>query len=136
MSKSGSYAVIYDMSAADGLPPCWLVQGSDANIYGIAHAGGTTGSGTLFALSVGLAMPAPRAPRFNPRSGPPGTKVLIWGSNLLSASVQFNGIPAASGSNSGSNYVWATVPSGASTGPITVTTPGGAYTSKTSFAVQ
>jgi hypothetical protein len=38
--------------------------------------------------------------------------------------------------NSGANYVLATVPSGAATGPITVTTPGGAYTTKTNFTVQ
>src|ERR1039458_162724 len=64
------------------------------------------------------------------------TPVRIWGSDLLSAAVEFNGITAAVVSNSGPNYVWATVPSGATTGPITITTPGGTYTTHASFAVE
>jgi len=62
--------------------------------------------------------------------------VLIWGNNLLSASVQFDGVAATDVSNSGSNYVWATVPAGAATGPITITTPGGTATTQGSFSVQ
>jgi hypothetical protein len=65
-----------------------------------------------------------------------GTKVLIWGSNLLSASVRFNGTAATAVSNSGSNYIWATLPPGATTGPITITTPGGTHTTEASFIVQ
>jgi hypothetical protein len=49
--------------------------------------------------------------------------------------VTFNGVAAASASNSGANYVGAIVPSGATTGPITVTTPGGTSTAA-SFTVQ
>src|SRR5260370_39089567 len=69
-------------------------------------------------------------------TGPVGTKVLIWGSNLLSAAVSFNGVPATAVTNSDSNYATATVPTGATTGPITVTTPGGTYTTKASFTVE
>jgi hypothetical protein len=65
-----------------------------------------------------------------------GTNVRIWGQNLLSAAVQFNGVAAATVSNSGPNYVWATVPAGAITGPITVATPGGTETTQASFTVQ
>jgi hypothetical protein len=50
------------------------------------------------------------AQRFNPQSGGAGAKVPIWGNNLLSPSVQFNGALAAEVANSGSNYVWAKVP--------------------------
>lgn len=136
MSKSGAFGVAYQMSGADGAPPCWVVQGSDGMIYGIAHAGGSTGGGTLWALNAGLAIPKPQPLQFNPKSGPVGTKVLIWGNNLLSAAAAFNGVTATTVSNSGSNYVWATVPTGATTGPITVTTPGGSFTTKASFTVQ
>jgi hypothetical protein len=62
--------------------------------------------------------------------------VRIWGANLLSATVQFNGVPAVAVSSSGPNYVWATVPAGATTGPISVTTPGGSNTTQASFTVQ
>ena len=112
------------------------MQGSDGIIYGIAHAGGSTGSGAVFALDLGLAKPAPSAQKFLPESGAVGTNVRIWGSNLLSATVQFNGTPATTVSNSGSNYAFATVPAGAVTGPITVTTPGGSITTEANFTVQ
>jgi uncharacterized repeat protein (TIGR03803 family) len=112
------------------------VQGSDGNIYGTAISGGPNNGGVIFALELGLPKPAPAAQRFSPGSGAVGTQVLLWGSNLLSASVQFNGIAATTVSNSGSNYVLATVPTGATTGPITITTPGGAVTTKESFTVE
>jgi hypothetical protein len=37
--------------------------------------------------------------------------------------VTFNGLPGTSVYNSGPNYAWATVPAGATSGLITVTTP-------------
>ena len=103
---------------------------------GSAVAGGIYGGGVYFALDAGQPKPAPRPQRFNPQSGAVGAKVLIWGSNLLSASVRFNGTAATVVSSSGSNYIWATVPPGATTGPVTVTTPGGTYTTKASFVVR
>jgi uncharacterized repeat protein (TIGR03803 family) len=112
------------------------VQGSDGNIYGTAISGGPNNGGVIFALELGLPKPAPAAQRFSPGSGAVGTQVLLWGSNLLAASVQFNGIAATTVSNSGSNYILASVPTGAATGPITITTPGGTVTTKESFTVE
>jgi hypothetical protein len=43
---------------------------------------------------------------------------------------------AAAVSNSGPNYVLATVPEGATSGAITITTPGGTWTTPGSFTVQ
>ncbi len=120
----------------DGACQCDLVLGSDGIIYGTAQGGGATGAGAVFALDVGLPKPQPWAGEFGPQAGPAGTRVRIWGHNLLAASVQFNGVPATAVSSSGPNYVWATVPSGAVTGPITVVTPGGANTTKSNFTVQ
>jgi hypothetical protein len=54
---------------------------------------------------------------------------------LLSASVEFNGAAAVEVSNSGPNYVWATVPADATTGPITVSTPAGTVSTQADFAV-
>jgi len=62
--------------------------------------------------------------------------VRIWGYNLFGASVEFDGVPATGVYNAGPNYVWATVPTGAATGPITITTPGGAVTTRESFTVE
>jgi hypothetical protein len=139
MTRSGQYSVVYEMNAPNGdsgICQCDMIQGSDGIIYGTAQAGGPTGSGEVFALDAGLPKPRPRALRFRPESGAAGTKVLIWGANLLAASVQFNGAAAVEASNSGSNYVWATVPSGATSGPITVTTPGGTAVTHSPFTVS
>jgi uncharacterized repeat protein (TIGR03803 family) len=138
ITKSGQYTLLFAMSniTAAGACQCSLVQGSDGDIYGTAISGGPNNGGVIFALELGLPKPAPRAQHFGPASGAVGTRVLLWGSNLLSASVQFNGVAATAVSNSGSNYVLATVPPGATTGPITITTPGGTVTTKESFTVE
>jgi len=112
--------------------PCSLIQGSDGQLYVTAQSG----NAVVLAFNAGLAKPAPLALSFSPKSGSVGTRVRIWGANLLSASVQFNGVPATTVANSGSNYVWATVPPGATTGPITVTTPGGTDRMRGSFIVR
>jgi hypothetical protein len=62
--------------------------------------------------------------------------VRIWGENLFGASVEFNGAPAAKLVNSGPNYLWATVPQRATTGPVTVTKPGSISTTLPSFTMK
>jgi uncharacterized repeat protein (TIGR03803 family) len=138
ITKSGQYTVLFAMNnpSADGACQCDLVQGSDGIIYGTAQGGGVTGAGAIFAFDAGLPPPLPQPLHVEPSSGPVGTKVLIWGRNLLSPSVSFNGVPAAAVVSSGANYVWATVPAGASTGPVTVTTPAGSGTTHGSFTVE
>jgi len=138
ITKAGKYTLVFAMNdpSADGACNCFLLQGSDGLIYGTAQGGGPTGAGAIFSLDAGLPKPAPQAQHFSPQSGPAGTQVRLWGNNLLNATVQFNGVPAATVSNSGSNYVFATVPEGAVTGPITVTTPGGTATTALPFTVE
>jgi len=137
LTKAGSdYKVLASLKGVYGLCQCGLLQGSDGKIYGASLGGGANGLGTVFALDAGLPIPKPRAPAFYPKSGAVGTKVRIWGYNLFGASVQFNGVAGTNVYNAGPNYVWATVPAGATTGPITVTTPGGTSTTKQSFTVQ
>jgi hypothetical protein len=87
-------------------------------------------------VDAGLPVPEPRALRLSPESGAASTQVTIWGSNLLGASVEFNGVAATMVSNSGPNYVLATVPEGATSGPVTVTTPGGTSTPRANFKVK
>src|ERR1035441_3117213 len=115
-----------------------IIQGSDGIIYGTAVYGGSSSAndGVIFALDAGLPVPKPRARHFSPLAGRVSTKVRIWGQNLFGASVQFNGAAATTVTNGGPDYVWATVPAGATTGPITVTTPGGSSTLKPNFTVK
>jgi hypothetical protein len=94
----------------------------DVHVYHFTTAGGGT-------------TPAPALTSFAPTSGPVGTSVTITGSNLTGATaVKFNGTPAAY-SVSSNTQITATVPAGASTGPISVTTPGGTASSSASFTV-
>jgi uncharacterized repeat protein (TIGR03803 family) len=136
VTTAGQYAQLYAMGGAVGSCPCKLLQGSDGLIYGTSNLGGKSGGGTLFSLDVGRPKPKPQALQFTPASGAAGTQAQIWGYNLLAASVKFNGTAATNVSSSGPNYVLATVPAGATTGPITVTTPGGTSTTTASFTVN
>ena len=86
----------------------------------VATPGGTS-NGVLFTVIP----PAPSLSSLNPTSGPVGTSVIISGSNLTGATdVSFNGTAATFTVNSGSQ-ITATVPAGATSGNMTVTTPGG-----------
>ena len=133
-TTTGQYTFLHAMAGGSGSCPCTLTQGSDAAIYGTAGFGGA-GGGTIFALNAGLPIPAPNALNISPSSGPPETKVRIWGYNMLKATVSFNGTAATKVTHSGPNYVFALVPKGATSGPITVITPGGTSTTPTSFTV-
>jgi uncharacterized repeat protein (TIGR03803 family) len=124
VTTSGDYKTEFRVTngSAGGLCPCSMIQGNDGILYGTAQGGGPTDTGLVFALNAGLPVPHPHAREFGPQSGPAGTRVRIWGDNLLEANVDFNSVPGTNVLSSGSNYVWATVPSGATSGPITVTT--------------
>jgi IPT/TIG domain len=77
----------------------------------------------------------PTVTSFTPTSGPVGTSVTLTGTNLNPpTSVTFGGAVAGVSSSSPTQIV-ATVPPGAMTGPIVVTTPTGTYTSATNFTV-
>ncbi len=73
---------------------------------------------------------------FTPTSGPIGTSVAISGTGFLpGASVYFNGTQATSVVVNGATSITAVVPTGATTGPIKVTTVNGSGTSAASFTV-
>jgi hypothetical protein len=79
--------------------------------------------------------PPPTISSFAPTGGPAGSSVTISGSHLTGATaVSFNGA-AASYTVDSDTQISATVPSGATSGPISVTTPGGTASSSTSFTV-
>ncbi len=72
---------------------------------------------------------------FSPASGPAGTPVMITGSGFNGATgVAFRDQPAAFTVQNG-NTITATVPAGATTGAIRVTTPAGSATSASLFVV-
>jgi hypothetical protein len=90
---------------------------------------------TLGLVQIEGATSAPTITSFSPTSGPVGTTVTINGTNFTGAtSVKFNGVTATFIVNSATK-ITATVPTGATTGRISVTTPGGTATSTSDFTV-
>jgi hypothetical protein len=77
-------------------------------------------------LTYGASAPAPTITNVSPTTGVVGTGVTITGTNLASAtSVKFNATSATFTADPGGASISTTVPSGATTGTLTVTTPGG-----------
>jgi uncharacterized repeat protein (TIGR03803 family) len=116
--------------------------GSDTYMTATVPANGTTGAVTV-TTSGGVLKSAqnykviPLITSFSPTSGPVGSPVTINGSGFVGASkVTFGGVKATTYSvNSAGTQITATVPTGAVTGKIGVTTTGGTA-SKGTFTVN
>jgi hypothetical protein len=104
--------------------------------YRVAAAGGSgTSSYSNEAGATTLASP-PTITTFDPSSGRVGAVVTIYGTNLNGATtVRFNVTNATSFSIQSPTQISATVPTGATTGTITIMTPVGSGTSAMAFAV-
>jgi uncharacterized repeat protein (TIGR03803 family) len=137
ITPSGTLTTLYTFCSqsrcSDGEDPrAALIQGTDGNLYGTTWEGGAIGNGTVFSLSVGL---GPFV-ETEPTSGKAGSVIKILGTDLTGAiNVTFNGTPAVFKVLS-SSLIGATVPEGATTGPVVVTTPSGTLTSNVNFRVQ
>ncbi len=108
-----------------------LVQGTDGNFYGTTFKGGADGVGTVFRLSTDL---GPFV-AFVQRYGKAGQTGGILGQGFTgTTSVLLNGTPASFTVVS-DTFIKATVPAGATTGYVTVTTPSGTLTSNVPFHV-
>jgi len=113
-------------------PYTGLIQATDGEFYGTTPSGGPNGNGTVFSLSVDL---GPFV-ETQTASGRVETAVTILGSNLTgSTSVTFNGT-AATFTVVSASEITTTVPAGATTGFVEVTTPGGTLTSNKKFTVK
>jgi uncharacterized repeat protein (TIGR03803 family) len=144
ITLAGTLTTLYNFCSQSGcpdgeLPKQTLFQGTDASFYGTTYQGGDTttcrggtGCGTVFSLSMGLA-PFVQA---NPNFGKPGAVIDILGSGLTGATgVTFNGT-VASFTVEGDTYIQATIPAGAASGTIQVTTPSGTLSSNVAFQVS
>jgi len=130
--------------AFNGTPAASFGVDSDTQITATVPAGATTGpvtvtdgegTGASAVDFVVTASPLPTVLLFVPSSGPRGTTVTITGTGYTGTSaVKFNGRPASFDVNSDTEIV-ATVPKRTTTGPVSVTTPGGTGTSLTDFTV-
>jgi uncharacterized repeat protein (TIGR03803 family) len=126
MTPDGTLTTLHSFSETDGGNPAGgLTQGTDGNFYGSTTRGGTNGYGTIFKLSTGL----PPFVKSMPAFGHAGAVVKILGTDLTGAtSVSFDGT-AAVFTVVLPSLITTTVPSGASSGKIQVTTPSGTLSS-------
>jgi IPT/TIG domain len=100
----------------------------------VTTSAGTGSSATNFTV-IGGGGGTPVVSSFSPTSGPVGTIVTVYGSGFTgTTAVKFNGT-SAQFLVASSTKLYARVPTGATTGKISVTTPGGTGTSATNFNV-
>lgn len=112
-------------------PRTGLIQATDGTFYGTNFNGGEQALGVVFNLSMGLG----RFVQTAPLSDSVGANIIILGNGLTgSTSVKFNGTSAAFTVVSDTE-ITATVPSGATTGRVKVTTPSGMLISNAVFRV-
>jgi uncharacterized repeat protein (TIGR03803 family) len=139
VTPAGVLTTLHDFDGTDGEASfSGIVQATNGVLYGMTFSGGTSnspcyvGCGTVFSVSAGL---KPFV-ELLPRSGKAGMTIQILGSNLAGATaVSFNGTTAAFTVNS-KTLITATVPTGATTGYVTVTTSRGALKSNVRFQVR
>lgn len=138
MTTAGNITTLHNFDGNDGANPTFLVQDTNGALIGITGGGGNlscnppSGCGTVYSLGLGLhpfVQPIPTA-------GAVGTKVTVLGTNLTGATgVSFNGV-AAGFTVVSSSEITTTVPTGAATGRIKVTTPSRTFSSNVPFRVR
>ncbi len=134
-SVSGLTAVAANDDAGTGVTSAISFSATAGVTYAIAVDGSNGQTGTI-KLDWAINTVAPAINSFAPASGAPGTTVVISGANLTGATaVTFGSAPATSFFST-TTQVIATVPTGAVTGLITVTTANGTATSAGVFTVN
>ena len=138
ITPSGALTTLHSFDSADGAYPYGgLLQATNGSFYGTAYSGGNlsceapNGCGTVFSMDVGLG-PFVAFVRNSGRVGQTGP---ILGQGFIgTTSVSLNGTPASFTVVS-DTFIRATVPAGATTGYVIVTTPTGTLTSNVPFHV-
>jgi uncharacterized repeat protein (TIGR03803 family) len=133
ITPSGNLTTLYSFDGSDGSGPEFgVMQATNGTFYGTTSDPTNNGSsGIIFNLSTGL----DPFVAFVVRAAKIGQTAEVLGQGFTSATeVSFNGV-AASFKVRSDTFLTATVPSGATTGYVTVTTPSGILTSNVPFRV-
>jgi uncharacterized repeat protein (TIGR03803 family) len=131
LTPSGNYSVVHNFPAE--APSNSLFQHTNGTLYGANYEGGSKFRGDVYSLNMGL---EPFV-RFLPpdSSASSGDTIGLLGQGFNgTAAVSFNG-SSASFTVVSDTYLTATIPSGATTGRVTVTTSRGTLTSNKTFGV-
>lgn len=139
MTPAGAVTTLHTFcsqaNCADGSNPQGvLLQATNGRLYGVTAHGGKSGHGLVFSLNLGLEpfVALKRA------AGDVGATVTLIGTDLAGTTgVTFNGTATTSFTvNSTGTAITATVPTGATSGPVQVITPDGTLKSNVSFTVN
>ncbi len=137
ITADGSFTSLYDFcveaNCPDGqVPQGGLLQATNGNFYGTtSQAGAYSDGGTVFSLSMGL---SPFVSFVQSATRVAQAAQILGQGFTGTTKVLFNGISASFNVRS-DTFLTATVPAGATTGYVTVTTPGGTLTSNVPFHV-
>ncbi len=140
LSTSGkNYSVLYNFENTNSTtgynPASPLIENTNGTFYGTTYYGGLYGScncGVIYSFNAGLKAFA----NLVSTSGAEGAKIGILGQGFGSTTtVAFGGTKAVTVTRSGSTYLTATVPAGALTAAVTVTTGLTVLTTPQSFRV-
>jgi len=133
LSTTGQFTVVYIFDGSTGsYPETTLVQHTNGILYGETYLGGTYGGGVFYSLDIGAAPFVRLVTTF----GKAGKTIGILGQGFTGTTeVSFNGIPATF-TVSSDTYLEATVPAGATTGFVTVTTSTGTLTSNQQIQIR
>jgi uncharacterized repeat protein (TIGR03803 family) len=133
LSPTGDFSVLYNFDGSTGsTASITLVQHTNGILYGETFAGGSYGAGVFYSLDIG----APPFVRLVNTFGKVGQTIGILGQGFTGATdVPFNGVSATFTASS-DTYLEATVPAGATTGFVTVTTSTGTLTSNQQIQVR
>ena len=139
VTTTGTFTLLHTFSGTDGANPgSPLIQNTNGVFYGTTTGGGNVttcngGCGVVYSLNMGLGTFL----TLESTSGAEGTKVGILGQGFSAASaVKFGGVQATTITRTGSTFISATVPAGALTGTVTVTTGSTTLTSSQNFKVK
>jgi uncharacterized repeat protein (TIGR03803 family) len=136
ITPAGAFTTLYTFNGLSGChPQVTLIQHTNGLLYGDTASGGLfsgTEGGVFFSFDLGL-QPFVRT---LPEASRAGQTVGIFGQGFTGTTgVSFNGTPAQF-TVVADTYLTAPVPSGATTGLVSVTTPSGVLTSNRSFQVR
>jgi uncharacterized repeat protein (TIGR03803 family) len=132
VTPAGGFSVLYTFDFTTGAGPSTPVQHTNGLLYGDTGGGGINSrTGVFYSWDAGLSASV----SFVPDRGKVASFVEILGQGFTSSTtVSFNGTPATATVVSGT-YLKAVVPSGATTGFVTVATSTGTLTSNKQFIV-
>jgi uncharacterized repeat protein (TIGR03803 family) len=134
ITPKGTFTVCEDFNATDGAEPLVTpIQHTNGILYGDTSLGGDiNNTGVFYSLNLGL---KPFVSLL-PTSGKVGATVEILGQGFTETeAVSFNGTAAANFTVVSDTYMTAAVPTGATTGLVTVTTPEATLQSNKKFRV-